>query len=466
MPSRDDTPQAVVERLALLLATNVTSEQDPDFIVFFRNMTSVLDARGSVDITLPATSDHLLVNNQPLLLENEALRELARVLRTQGVLALSFVHGLEALHLIHFFQIYTVYREHLPNDTHDLVTYWFEEGEQPIRFQTTSLAHLSNKPPARQELERALATTLGLGEPLRVGDPPPLMTLTPIGRSERRSLDILCEAMRMENESTLRRHFSATLLAVSGANSPALSAQEVALLFAKIVGEQIFNAEWEDILKAIRNLETMSDPSAKVATHTLEVTTACLKKLATPQLFLKLIEAVADGIVSDPPHRILRWWLSQSALDVWKFAVDKSPHEHLPTIIALFGACYAFQHPFWQEATQSLPEQHKQRVRDTIASLETQWIAPEHRRPSTGAVKVRIPDDDDPDMLWQSMDLGPIDDGFPNELDASLMAFLDATDSQPGQRRKNSAIPRSMLDHLDALEKSLLKAGQDSNGED
>ena len=94
-------------------------------------------------------------------------------------------------------------------------------------------------------------------------------------------------------------------------------------------------------------------------------------------------------------------------------------------------------------------------VRTSIATMETVWPKPA----TANNVAVPAPAFSKPEVTEQwlaDLELADGEDEYPNELDASLIAFLDPSREKAANPSK-PGLPSSMLNHLEELERSLAR---------
>lgn len=417
---------------------------------------------------------------------------LGRVLANAGVRELDFMPGLEPEHLTRFIQTVGLVGETASGPESDLVTYWSEQGDDTVRIRATDLEipTLHQGPPRDlPELDhiRALfaprdersdiardwprVTGLLLGGALEK----PLLGQPPDDQA-REAIHLTFAPLDAEDEASLRRQFLATLLAATSVQVPALQPRDYTFLAQRVVTEQLLDHHWDDVTRTTRNLEFLLDPTSAVAEHTRAAARLCIERLHSAATLQRLVIACSEG--DPPPFRVVRWFIGDAPLPLWREAATRIDLQHLEGLVALFSICFAFEHPFWSDAVDALPQDRATLVRNVIANLETRWLDDYEASPAAAARRNDTSSNSNDSILgWDDFDLDQLEENDANELDASLIAFLDASDSSLGPTRtstganrrsqsaprRQAAVASAMLDELDALERSLAPGAPSSS---
>jgi len=430
----------------------------------FDALSTLLHADGAVELEIDEAGA-LYVNGSLLARRSESRQSLGPVFAGVGIREIVFMPGLEPLHLTKFLQIVALVGDQPSGPESDLVTYWTEEGEDTIEIARTSLgaAYLlpENPEPLSEPtiLQAMLSSTSRrsavidnwveiLGE-LLDGDPESLdARVQPLRAADHRQIQSLFATLSEEDETSLRRQFMATLMAAMSARTPALSMHEYGFLAARVLGEQMLEGAWDDIMRAIRNLEYLVNSGAHVARHTRDAATMCLQKLHSAAVLERLIAASNNTF---PPYRLVRWFVGEEPLEAWKQVAPRVDIEDTEALVNVFSTCFAFQHPFWNQAIDVLSAPRARAAREVLSRLETTFSDNGFEAVSTGSAP------DQSTLSWDDFDLDTLDDNEQNELDASLIAFLDASDSQLGEADESDDLAADMLDQLDELEQSIAR---------
>lgn len=455
--------------LSLDLQQGVVGEE---FTLLFKQLREELSREGAVELHIAADGEirigagHLSKSALGLALAGAGIREVM------------FLPDLVEEDLLQFLQIVSALAEKPVSPEADLVSFWYEMGPRSIRLVRTSLeaTYLNSAGGNEKHISELFLHLVGRGEASRqqalktklaAFEGRPLSAIRALRYDDHSEIEQLINEMKQESEGSLRRQFTATLMAAMSVHDPVLGGQDFVFLLRRVVNDQMASGDWSDVLKTIRNLEFLVDGSTMRSAYTLEMAQACKARLRSAKTVIEVaLEVHSQEDPSLVPFKLVRWFLGDDPRETWKQCAIIADEEALFALIQLFEVCFALEHPFWNDAFETLDPEVKRRSEAAMAAVKSA----EKAEPSM-AFEVPIDDMDPSDassfdaLDWLDFEA---DEEHVNELDASLVAFLDGSNSRfkvdKGPRKPGEGVPSLMLEHLEALEKSLMAAGKSSKG--
>jgi hypothetical protein len=432
---------SLIERAAELDAP----EHDLDSLLSALN--TEIESRGLIEVGIDP-SGSLDVNGS--IIDDAPPLALGRILAHSGILDLVFTPGLERTHLLKFVQTIAGLGLIGPSPESDLVTFWADEGESSIRIARTSLLarHLLTDAPA-ELAESVVFEQVMRGAPPYGTDAAPLASamLPALSPQDHVELEQYLGQMQRDSESSLRRQYVSSVLASLSCTQLALSPREYVAMLVRCFAEQVMAQEWEDLLRSLRNLEYMTIPDARVPASTRSAAKEILETLLPQALTLRLVKLV-DALPESPPARVLRTIIGNHPPKLFQAVAARLQTHEIALLVKLFAICFAPEHPFWRDGVSELKPELASLVRNTLATADTYWQPSAPARPPTAAPQ-RI---EATTVSLLDFSLDDVEDEYPNELDESLLAFLD---SAVKPKNPGSALPSDILNRLDELENSL-----------
>lgn len=446
----------------------------PEFDLLYKQLREELTREGAVELQISASGEISIGAGH---LSQSAL---GTALANAGVREVMFLPDLEVDDLLEFLQVTTALAAKPSTPEADLISFWYEMGPRSIRIVRTSLEakYLSSAGGKEKHISELFLHLVGRGEASRQqalktklaeleGRPP--CAIQALRYDDHSAIETMLDEMREETEGSLRRQFTATLMAAMSVHDPVLGGQDFVFLLRRVVNDQMASGDWSDVLKTIRNLEFLVEGSTMRSEYTLEMAQACKVRLRSPKTIIEFSLRVHEQEdASLVPFKLVRWFLGDDPRETWKQCATLANDGALLALLQLFEVCFALEHPFWGEAFETLDPEVKRRSQTAMTAVK----ALEKDEPSISfEMPVEEPDSADGSAFdaldWLDFEA---DEEHVNELDASLVAFLDGTNSRfkkdkPGLsiNKRGESVPALMIEHLEALEKSLMGAGKGSS---
>jgi len=155
--------------------------------------------------------------------------------------------------------------------------------------------------------------------------------------------------------AAIRKRFGASLLAVLSAHQPALSRQEIAFLFSRLVTQTLMAMEYDEVVSTVTNLEFLVAPASRVSQFTRDAAQSVLTRLHSSHTLIVLARSLGATRRFAIPDKLTAWLIGDRPLAKWMDAVSQISEEELPFLIALFQALFDQEDPFWTEAIEALP---------------------------------------------------------------------------------------------------------------